>query len=265
MNRVYQDDAGRGKIDVLINTGETETGWDTDATYLLAGRACEPTAEGIKKFAEAFPRMRELAKTKRYQLSTIVSIALVFLIPIGLFALLAFGCWIASLYLNAPTDQTFKNNWILFSQMGNTFQGLGTLFVAIAVAVAFITYSAQLNQFALQQKQANEAGKQLLETVKLQSENLKIHERQADADLLVAKVHSLTSRIQGYEAQIAMVRATMTGSMIAERRTEEDQGVKRMRSEQHHLYLQLDRVLDDLKIGTKAEVPPAGTYGDPFA
>lgn len=54
-------------------------------------------------------------------------------------------------------------------------------------------------------------------------------------------------------------------SMSPERRTEEDAGVLRMRNEQDKLYHQLDRILDDLKIGTKAAVPPEGTYADPFA
>jgi hypothetical protein len=185
-------------------------------------------------------------------------------LPIAVFALLSVACWVGSFYLSTPQEQVFKNNWMLFSQMGSTFQGLGTLFVALVVGVSFVTYSIQLDQFALQQTQAKETSSQLLETTRLQSENLKIRERQAATDLLIAKVHSLTSRIQGYEAQIAMVRATVTGSMMAERRTEEDQGVKRMRSEQHHLYLQLDSILNGLKIGTMDEIPPEETYADPF-
>ena len=61
-----------------------------------------------------------------------------------------------------------------------------------------------------------------------------------------------------------MVRARNMSSMTAERRTEENPDVSRMRQEQNRLYLQLDRILDDLKIGTKAAVPPEGTYSDPF-
>jgi hypothetical protein len=52
--------------------------------------------------------------------------------------------------------------------------------------------------------------------------------------------------------------------MSAERRTEDDPNVSRMRNEQEKLYRQLDRILDDLKIETKAAVPPEGTCADPF-
>ena len=190
---------------------------------------------------------------------------LLLLIPVGSFGLLALGCWWANTNLNAPTEQAFKDNWILYSEMGSTFQGLGTLFLSIAVGVSFVTYSAQLDQFALQQKQANESSSQLLEAAKLQTENLKILQRQAAADLIRAKVSSLDTRLEGYEAQIAMLRARNMNSMSAERRTEEDSTVSRMRVEQDKLYRQLDRILDDLQVGTKAEVPAAGTYGDPFA
>ena len=134
--------------------------------------------------------------------------------------------------------------------MGSTFQGLGSLFVAIAVGVSFITY--------------NESSERLLETAKIQAENLKVLQRQAAADLLTAKVHSLTSRLQGYEEQIGMVRARSSSSMTPERRTEENSDVVRMRTEQDKLYRQLDRILDDLKIGTKVDPPPDGTYADPF-
>jgi len=172
------------------------------------------------------------------------------LLPVALFAILAFAAWDASLHQNFPGTQPFKDNWVLFAQMGSTFQGLGTLFVAIAVGVSFITY--------------NESSERLLETAKLQTKNLGVLQRQAAAELITAKVHGLTSRLQGYEEQIEMVRAKYANSMTAENRTENDADVSRMRSEQDKLYRQLDRILDDLKIGTKTEVPPEGTYSDPL-
>jgi hypothetical protein len=62
-----------------------------------------------------------------------------------------------------------------------------------------------------------------------------------------------------------MVRARNMQSMTPERRTEESEDGSRMRNEQDKLYRQLDRILDDLKIGTKVDPPPEGTYADPFA
>lgn len=173
------------------------------------------------------------------------------LLPVIVFFLLAIGFWFASFQWNSPAAQTFKDNWALFAQMGSTFQGLGSLFVAIAVGVSFITY--------------NESSKRLLQTAQLEAQNLSALQKQAAASVLMAKVDSLTSRLQGYEAQIAMIRAQTDNSMTVARRTEENSDVRRMRGEQHHLYLQLDRVLDDLKVGTQDNVPPAGSYSDPFA
>jgi hypothetical protein len=172
------------------------------------------------------------------------------LLPVLLFCLLAVGFWVASFYVSSPNSQAFKDNWVLYAQMGSTFQGLGSLFVSLAVGVSFITY--------------NESSKRLLETAKVQAESLKLLQTQAAASVLTAQIQSLTARLQGYEEQIGMIRSRNANSMTPERRTEENAGVQRMRSEQDKLYRQLDRVLDDLKIGTKADVPPEGTYSNPF-
>ena len=73
---VYPDEAGKVKLDLLISTGATESGLDADKFYLLVGRGCEATAEGIRNFAQAYQKRREQAQTKRYNLSTIVSVAM---------------------------------------------------------------------------------------------------------------------------------------------------------------------------------------------
>ena len=90
-------------------------------------------------------------------------------------------------------------------------------------------------------------------------ETLALLDIQAKYSLLTAKIQSLTSRIQGYEAQI---------NMVAQRRTfresiEDQQSIQRMRGEQHRLYEHLDCILNDLKIGTKDPLPSPGTYSIP--
>jgi hypothetical protein len=125
------------------------------------------------------------------------------LLPVALVVVIAFVSWNASLHQNFPNMQRFRDNWALFAEMGSAFQGLGTLFVAIAVGVSFITY--------------NESSERLLETAKIQTENLEVLQRQAAAELITAKVHGLTSRLQGYEEQIGMIRARNSNSMTPER------------------------------------------------
>ncbi len=183
---------------------------------------------------------------------------LLFILPVVLFAALAYTAWIASFQIAFPTTAPFKDNWPLFAFMGSAISGIGTLFIALAVGVSLVTYSSQLEQ-------AKETSRQLLETALIQTSNLDVLQRQAAAALLTAQIQGLTSRLQGYEGQVGMVRARSSNSTSVERRTEENSDVSRMRGEQHKLYLQLDRILDDLKIGTKAEVPTEGTYSDPFA
>jgi hypothetical protein len=117
---------------------------------------------------------------------------------------------------------------------------------------------------ALQPQQAKETSEQLLKTAKIQEENLRTLQRQATASLLTAQIQGLTSRVQGYNERIQMHRAKKMNSMSAERRTEDDADVSRMRNERDKLYRQLDRILGDLKIGTTVDVPPEGTYCNPF-
>ncbi len=113
-------------------------------------------------------------------------------------------------------------------------------------------------------QQAKETSEQLLKTAKIQEENLRTLQRQATASLLTAQIQGLTSRVQGYNERIQMHRAKKMNSMSAERRTEDDADVSRMRNERDKLYRQLDRILGDLKIGTTVDVPPEGTYCNPF-
>ena len=182
---------------------------------------------------------------------------LIFVLPLAMFALLVSAAWTASFQATLPDTLTFKDNWLLFGTMGNAFSGIGTLFVALAVGVSLVTYFSQL-------KQAEETRKQLLEAATIQAKTVEQLQKQAQAATLAARIQSLTSRLQGYEEQIGMIRGRNANSMSAERKTEDDANVQRMRMEQNKLYQQLDRILDDLRIGTKAEIPREGTYSDPF-
>jgi hypothetical protein len=192
-----------------------------------------------------------------------VSALVLFILPGLLFVAIAMLVAQASLKVALPGTSEFKAFWELLGSIGDTLSGIGTLFLALAVGASLATFFTQFLQLGLQQQQAKESREQLLETVKIQAENLKVLERQAAAALLAAQIQSLTSRFQVYEGQIGMVRARAMNSMTAERRTEEDPNVLTMRDEQEKLSGELDRILKDLK--TKLDPPPKGTSADPFA
>ena len=67
---------GSGLFDILVETGETESGLETDKHYLLAGRACPSTVEGIQRFAQSLPRMRENLKDAKFHLEIFAAMAL---------------------------------------------------------------------------------------------------------------------------------------------------------------------------------------------
>jgi hypothetical protein len=168
----------------------------------------------------------------------------------------------ASLNVALPGSPKFKEFWELLAAIGNTLSGIGTLFLSLAVGASFVTFFAQFWQLGIQQRQADESSKQLLRTAEIQAENLKVLQRQAEAALLTAKIQGLTSRIEAYEDQINIETAMIRDSRVM---VAESAGlVPRMRGEQDKLLWQLNRILDDLKVGTGDDVPPAGTYSDPF-
>jgi hypothetical protein len=177
------------------------------------------------------------------------------------FALLAF-CTV----LVAGSDfDRFREVWDRLASVGNTLAGVGTFFIALTLGASFLTLASQSEQLNLQRRELEQSREELAKAAEAQAETLRLLNRQSDSALLAAKIHGLTSRLQGYAEQIAMVRARNMQSMTPERRTEESEDGSRMRNEQDKLYRQLDRILDDLKIGTKVDPPPEGTYADPFA
>jgi hypothetical protein len=175
--------------------------------------------------------------------SPFVSTLILFFLPVLLFFAIAVLVGEASLNVALPGTSKFKEFWELLGSIGNTLSGIGTLFLALAVGASFVTFFAQFWQLGLQQQQVKESREQLLETAKIQAENLKVLQRQAAAALLATQNQRLTSRLQGYEEQIGMFRARTMNSMSAERRTEDDPNVSRMRNEQDKLCRQLDRIL----------------------
>jgi hypothetical protein len=71
VNEVRQDG-----FDILCDTGHAENGLDITKYYLLAGRACEARAEGIKAFAKALPSMREHLKDAKFHLEIFAAMAM---------------------------------------------------------------------------------------------------------------------------------------------------------------------------------------------
>jgi len=76
--RVDKDD-----FEILTSAGEAGIRLETGKYYLLAGRACEPTAEGIKRFTEAFPKMREQHKSQKFHLEIFAAMAVGQPVPEG--------------------------------------------------------------------------------------------------------------------------------------------------------------------------------------
>ena len=84
----------------------------------------------------------------------------------------------ASLNIALPGTTKFKEFWELLASIGNTLSGIGTLFLALAVGASFVTFFAQFWQLGLQQQQAKESREQLLETAKIQGDNLKVLQKE---------------------------------------------------------------------------------------
>jgi hypothetical protein len=127
--------------------------------------------------------------------SPFVSTLILFFLPVLLFFAIAVLVGEASLNVALPATSKFKEFWELLGSIGNTLSGIGTLFLALAVGASFVTFFAQFWQLGLQQQQAKESREQLLETAKIQAENLKVLQRQAAAALLATQIQSLTSRL----------------------------------------------------------------------
>ena len=77
----------------------------------------------------------------------------------------------ASLKVALPGTPKFKEFWELLAAIGNTLSGIGTLFLAFAVGASFVTFFAQFWQLGLQQRQAEESGKQLLRTAECRGQS----------------------------------------------------------------------------------------------
>ena len=100
--------------------------------------------------------------------SPFISTLVLFLLPVLLFFAIAMLVGEASLKVALPGTPKFKEFWELLAAIGNTLSGIGTLFLAFAVGASFVTFFAQFWQLGLQQRQAEESGKQLLRTAECQ-------------------------------------------------------------------------------------------------
>jgi hypothetical protein len=194
---------------------------------------------------------------------TLASPAGVLLVPAILFVTL-FAClalW--TVWLTGTDIDHFRKIWELLAAIGSTLAGVGTFFIALTLGASFLTLAAQSEQLALQKREVEQSRIELAKAAETQAATLRLLETESRSMLLTAKIHSLTSRLQGYDEQIHMVKAM--NPIPDKGYLEVLDDVRRMRNEQDKLYRQLDRILDDLRIGTKADVPPEGTYSDPFA
>jgi hypothetical protein len=195
---------------------------------------------------------------------TLASPAGILLIPgilfVTFFALLA----VCTFGIAGSDFDRFREVWERLAAVGTTLAGVGTFFIALTLGASFLTLAAQSEQLTLQKRELEESRAELIKAAEIQAKTLGLLEAESRASMLTAKIQSLNTRLRGYEEQIGMIRARNAYSMSPESRTESDPHVSRMRSEQDTLYRQLDRILDDLKIGTKAEIPPEGTYSDPL-
>jgi hypothetical protein len=63
-------------FEILTGTGKIETGLELGKYYLLAGRACEPSVDGIKGFTKSLPKMREQLKDKKFHLEIFAAMAM---------------------------------------------------------------------------------------------------------------------------------------------------------------------------------------------
>src|ERR1700704_4476483 len=147
---------------------------------------------------------------------TLASPAGVLLVPAVLFVTL-FACLALWTVWLAGTDvDHFRKIWELLALIGGTLAGVGTFFIALTLGASFLTLAAQSDQLTLQKRELEESRAELLKAAEIQAKTLSLLEAESRASMMTAQIQSLTSRLQGYEEQIGMVRAKYANSMTAE-------------------------------------------------
>lgn len=195
---------------------------------------------------------------------TLASPAGILLIP-GILFVTFFVLLVVCTFGIAGSDfDRFREVWERLAAAGGTLAGVGTFFIALTLGASFLTLAAQSEQLTLQKRELEESRTELLKAAEIQAKTLSLLEAESRASMLTAKIQSLTSRLQGYEAQIERFKALhlLDREGLVER---DNADVKRMRGEQDHLYKQLDSFLNGLRIGTMDPVPSPETYSDPFS